>query len=199
MMSPWKLLSIFAIACSLIFPISGCGKELPQKTKEPITFKGIPLGKPGVKDALKKMCSDNTNNNNEYSDKSACSFEKERTLIWLTYGILGNSLGWITLSSDGALMQAEIKGSKQAMLALADALTAKYGNPAKKKDQVENGFGTKFDKDIFVWVDNQGSQITVESIHSKVDEGRVIIESAASVAAQVAAEMLLKEAAKSNL
>lgn len=198
-MISWKLLSIITIAGSLAFPLSGCSKELPQKTKEPIAFKGIPLGKPGVKDTLKQMCLENKSNNNDYSNEPPCSFDKERTLIWLTYGILGHSLGWITLSNDGALVNVEIDGSKQAMLALAETLTAKYGKPAKEKDQVENGYGTKFDKDIFVWVDNQGSRITVESIHSKVDGGRVIIESAASVAAQAAAEKLLKEAAKSNL
>lgn len=43
------------------------------------------------------------------------------------------------------------------------------------------------------------SRITVESIYSKVNGGRVAIESASSVAAQIAAEKLLKEAAKSNL
>lgn len=103
------------------------------------------------------------------------------------------------MSSDGALVNVEIDGSKQEMLALAEALTDKYGKPVRRNEQVENGLGTKFDKDIFVWVDNQGSRITVESIHSKIDEGRVIIESAASVAAQAAAEKLLKEAAKLNL
>lgn len=92
-MSPWKLLSIITVAGSLILPISGCGKDIPQKTKELITFKGLPLGKPGVMEALKKMCSENTSNMNEYSDKDACSFKEERTLIWLTYGILGHSLG----------------------------------------------------------------------------------------------------------
>lgn len=198
-MSPWKLLSIFAIASSLIFPISGCGKEIPQKTKEPISFKGIPLGEPGSIDALKQLCLANKSNNSEYSDKSACSFEKEKTLIWLTYGILGDCLAWITLSNDGALVKIEIEGDKQNILALAETLTDKYGKPTKNKDQVENGFGTKFDKEIFIWEDSQGSRITVESIYSKVDKGRVVIESASSVAAQIAAEKLLKEAAKSNL
>lgn len=210
-MSPWKLLSIITVAGSLAISISGCSKELPQKTnapiakelppktKELISFKGIPLGKQGVLDALKQMCLENKGNNNEYSDKETCSFGKERNLIWLSYGILSDNLVWITLSNDGALAKVEIEGSKQAMLALADTLAAKYGKPVTTKSQIENGYGTKFEQDIFVWVDSQGARITVESIYSKVDKGRVVIESGDSVATKAAAERLLKEAAELNL
>jgi len=216
-MNQRNLLSIIAVTGALL--ISGYGatasyaqerksnssqqqpKITSNKTKETISFKGISLGKPGVKNVLQQLCLESENNRpSSYSpDKDVCSFKDARTLIWLSYGILGHSLGWITLGSDEALNKVEIDGSKQEMLALADALEAKYGKPIKKKEQVENGHGTKFDKEIFIWLDNQGSRITVESIHSKVDEGLVVIESASSVAAQNAAEKLLREAAKSNL
>jgi hypothetical protein len=59
--------------------------------------------------------------------------------------------------------------------------------------------GEKFDKDIFTWTDNRGSRITVESIYSQVDRGRIVIDSASSVAAKKAAEKLLLEASKENL
>ena len=85
------------------------------------------------------------------------------------------------------------------MLGLVEILQEKYGAPKKTTNPVENKMGTKFDQDIFVWVDAQGNRITVESIYDKIDQGRIVIESSARVAARGVAEKLLKEAGKSNL
>ena len=127
------------------------------------------------------------------------SFNKARTLIWLSYGLLSQNLAWIVLSNDDALVNVEISGSKVQMLALAEVLEARYGKPFKTTTQVENKMGTKFDKEIFVWNDSQGSRITVDSMHDKIDEGRIVIDSASSVAVKKAADKLLREAGKKNL
>ena len=165
------------------------------RTNETILFKDIPLDKPGIKDALRKLCQENENNRRD----DTCSFKERTTMIWLSYGILSHKLGWITVTSEDALSRVEISGSKGQMLALAEILEAKYGKPERTKSQVENKMGTKFDQDVFVWIDAQRSRITVESIHYKVDEGRVIIQSPSSVAAQDAAGKLIREAGKNNL
>ena len=79
------------------------------------------------------------------------------------------------------------------------SLTAKYGKPSKKTEQVTNGLGTKFDKEIFTWSDSRGAQIAVESLYRKIDEGRIVIDSASSVAAKKAAEKSQIKAGKENL
>jgi hypothetical protein len=98
-----------------------------------------------------------------------------------------------------SLIEVEIYGSKGEMLAQVEALKAKYGKPEKTTEQVTNGFGTKFDKEIFTWTDSRGSRITVESIYRKVDEGRIIIDSASSVEAKKTTEKSLIKAGKENL
>jgi len=166
---------------------------------EIITFKGIPFDIPGVKGALQKICQeDSSNGKTEYSEDE-CLFKKSKTLIWLSYGIQSKALGWITLSNDNSLLEVEIHGSKNEMLAQVEILSAKYGNPIKTTTQVENGMGTKFDKEIFTWVDSRGSRITIESMYNKIDEGRLVIESPFYVAAKKAAIKQLEEASKNNL
>jgi hypothetical protein len=64
---------------------------------------------------------------------------------------------------------------------------------------VENGMGTKFDQEIFIWVVSHGNRITVKSIHSRIDKGRVLIESAARVAERKTLEKNVKEIGKLNL
>lgn len=66
-------------------------------------------------------------------------------------------------------------------------------------EQVTNGFGMKFDKEIFTWTDGDGSRITVESIYSKVGEGRIVMDSASSVEAEKVAEKSLIKIGKENL
>ena len=55
----------------------------------------------------------------------------------------------------------EISGSKNEMLAQVEILSAKYGSPIKTTTQVENGMGTKFDKEVFTWIDSRDSRITI--------------------------------------
>lgn len=168
--------------------LAACG------TGESISFKGVPLDQPGVKDAVKKICQESQSNKDDM-----CSFKKSRELMWVSYGVLSHNLAWLTLGKDDSLVEIEITGSKVEMLAQVETLTAKYGKPAKTTEQVTNGFGTKFDKEIFTWTDSRGSRITVESIHAKVDEGRIVIDSASSVEAKKTAEKALIKAGKANL
>ena len=172
----------------------------PQTTRELITFKDVPLGKTGVKAGLTEICRlDKSNKRESWNKTEPCDYQEERNIIWLSYGNLGHSLAVIELGDGESLESVEIKESKGAMLGLAEILQEKYGPPRKTTNSVENKMGTKFDQDIFVWVDAQGNRITVESIYDKIDQGRVVIESAARVGARGVAEKLLKEVGKSNL
>ncbi len=135
----------------------------------------------------------------ESSGDSPCVF-KERTIhLPVSYGILSKADGWLVLGDDGSLLSVQISGSKGEMLAEVEVLEAKYGKPSKTTTQVENKMGTKFDKDIFVWQDSQGSRITVESMYDKIDEGRIVIESASTVAVEKEAEKVKKKIGKLNL
>ena len=171
----------------------------PQATHVPITFKDVPLGQAGVKTALSEICRQDQLNKRDWHKTEPCDYQEKQNLIWLSYGNLGRSLAVIELGEGEALDSVEISGSKGAMLGLAEILREKYGAPKKTTNSVENNMGTKFDQDIFVWVDAQGNRITVESIYDKIDQGRVIIESATRVAARGVAEKLSKEVGKYNL
>lgn len=217
-------LSIIAVAGALLFSSYGYAESQVQKksgssadqppqmqpsnkTTQTISFKGIPLGKPGVKDAMQKMCMGKKFN----STNDRCSFADERSMILVDYETLVNAFALVTLSNDKALVKVVIDGSTQQMLALAKVLEKKYGTPLKKKTIVKKEIGTQLDqgtfglkevegaqldKETFAWVDGQGSRITVESIYSDYDKGGVVIESPSSVAAQDSAEKKTKESGK---
>lgn len=217
-MNQRTLLSVIAVAGALFF--SGHGnaesqaqktgspaehssqEQAPNKTNQKISFKGIPLGKPGVKDALQKMCMSKKFN----TTNDRCSFTDDKSMMLVDYESLVNSFALVTLNSDKALTKVVIDGSTQEMLSLAKALEKKYGKPLKKSTIVKKAIGmqldkgtfvvdeekgTQLNKDTFVWVDDQGSRITVESIYSDYDKGGVTIESP-SGAAQDAAEKKAK-------
>lgn len=201
------LLSIIAITGALLFSSYGNAESQAQKKGSPsveqppqkqlpkgtISFKGIPLGKPGVKNALQKMCM-----GEKFNPKfDRCSFNDERSQILLNYENLVDAFALVTLGSDEALIKVVIDGSTQEMLALAKTLETKYGKPLKNNTIVKNAIGTQQDKETFIWVDDQGSRITIESIYYDYNKGGVAIESS-SVAAQDAVEKKAKEAGKSN-
>lgn len=172
----------------------------PQVTQASINFKDIPLGQAGAKAALTELCKqDKSNQTSSYDKEDRCEYQDKRNVIWLSYGNLGHSLAVIELGDGESLDSVEIKEGKSAILGLVEILKEKYGLPKKEATSVENKMGTKFDQEIFVWVDAQGNRITVESIYDKVDEGRVVIESAARFAARGIAEKVMKEVGKSKL
>lgn len=215
-------MSIAAIAGALLFSsygnaesqaqkkTSSSTEQLPQKslsnkTLKAISFKGVPLGKPGVKDALQKMCRGKKFNT--LNDR--CAFADERSTVLLDYETLINSIALITLSSDKALLKVVIDGSTQEMLTLAKALEKKYGKPLKENTKVKKEIGiqeqgtfvvketegAQLDKETFVWEDDQGSRITIESIYTDYNKGGVIIQSS-SVSAQDPAKKSEKESGK---
>ncbi|MBI5435731.1 MAG: hypothetical protein HY937_01215 [Nitrosomonadales bacterium] len=205
------LLSIIAVTGALLFSSYGNAesqaqkksspaaeqqpqKQLSSKAKGTISFKGIPLGKPGVKGALQKMCMEKKFN----PKNDRCSFTDEKSMILLNYENVVDTFALVTLGSDEALIKVEINGSTPDMLALAKALETKYGKPLKEHTIVKNAIGTQQDKETFAWVDDQGSRITIESIFYDYNRGGVAIESASSVAAQDAAAKKAKAAGKSN-
>ena len=92
------LLSIIAVTGALLFSNYGNAesqaqkksspsadqplqKQLPNKAKGTISFKGIPLGKPGVKKALQKMCMEKKFN----TSYDRCSFNDIKTQVLLNY------------------------------------------------------------------------------------------------------------------
>ncbi|MDO8263348.1 MAG: hypothetical protein Q7T21_08980 [Gallionella sp.] len=208
-MNQRTLLSIIAITGALLFSCYGNAesqaqkkgspsveqppqKQLPNKTKGAISFKGIPLGKPGVKNALQKMCMEK-----KFNPKfDRCSFNDEISQILLNYENLVDALALVTLGSDEALIKVVIDGSTQEMLALAKTLETKYGKPLKNNTIVKNAIGTQQDKETFIWVDDQGSRITIESIYYDYNKGGAVIESSSSIAAQDAAKKSAKEPGK---
>jgi hypothetical protein len=167
----------------------GCGSSTP------ITFKGIPFDKSGFNSALQTLCREDQSNT-EYN----CGFAARTDLImWVSYGVLTHNLATIKLSDDRSLMQVELTGSTSEMLAQVEVFTSQYGEPSKSTEQITNGIGMKFDKQIFIWTDNYGTRITVESLYSKIDEGRIVIDSSSYVKALKSAEKSLIESGKENL
>ena len=204
-MNQRHLLSIIAFAGALLFsgygnaesdtqkkssPLPDQPQQASNKAKGTISFKGIPLGKPGVKKALQKICMEK-----KFNPKfDRCSFDDKSSQILLNYENLVDNFALVTVGSDESLVKVEIDSSTPEMLGLAKALEAKYGKPQKTSTIIKNAIGTQFDKDTFVWVDDQGSRITIESIYYDYNKGGVVIESAS--AAQDTAGKKAKEAGK---
>lgn len=215
-------LAIIAMAVSLASVLSACGRSQqedptdnatkpviekvssPGTTKEAITLKGVSFDKPGVKEAVKELC---VLPDGWRKDSTWCTFDKngDISLPRFKYGHLPRSILSINIAraeirEDGALVYFSMNGTKSEMIELADLLSEKYGKPLVKNDQVENQLGTKFDKMIFVWVDNQGTQLTIESIGNiKINEGSIRIESASRLAKNAEMQIKQKIEAKSNL
>lgn len=187
------LLSVIAVIGALFFS-SYTGAEsqaqqdqAPSKIKGAISFKGIPLGKPGITDALQKMCKSKKFN----ITNDRCSFAEGGSMMLVDYESASNVFALVTLNGEKAITKVAIEGSTQEMLALAKALEKKYGAPLKKHTTVKKAIGMQLstgsfgvdeekgiplDKEIFVWVDDKGSRIIVESIYSEYDKGGAIIE-----------------------
>lgn len=197
-MSQRNFLSIAVIAAALLSGCSGNSNTPSHKTKELITFKGIPLGKPGSWGALQKLCLEDGRNKDCSLDNGFLGNEGKAYVILASYGNM-DLIGIFSLTSNSALDQVMATSSKQNILALAEILEVKYGKSEEIRSTVENGMGTKFEKETFVWVDDQRNRIIIDSMYQKTDEGRILIQSAEQVAAGDRMEERLKKAAKSNL
>lgn len=208
-------LATIATAITIASVLSACGKSQqevaaepvakpvvekalpPGTTKEIITLKGVSFDKPNVKEAVKELCV----LPDGWGKSIWCTFDKEGyiNMPQFKFGNLSRHSADAEIGKDGALVYFWMEGTKTEMIELADLLSEKYGKPLVKDDQVENGLGTKFDKKTFVWVDSQGTLLTVKSIDGKVDEGSVSINSASRLAKNAEAQIKQKNEAKNNL
>lgn len=173
-----------------------------------ITLKGLSFDKPNVKSAVKELCVipegwDKTEN---WDKNFWCTFNNQGYIRFpgLKFGNLSRSflslnIAGAEIGEDGALVYFWMKGTKPEMMELADLLSEKYGKPSVKEYQVESELGTKFDKKIFIWVDNQGTQLTVQSIDKENNEGKITIESASRLTKNAQDQLKRKNQAKMNL
>jgi hypothetical protein len=64
-------------------------------------------------------------------------------------------------------------------VALLKGFTKKFGTPSTiDNSTVSNRFGTEFNSNKAVWIDQKGNKLTLLSMVSKIDQGGVLLESA---------------------
>lgn len=73
---------------------------------------------------------------------------------------------------------------------LKQGFTKKFGVPKVTNDKVRNGYGTEFNLQSVVWIDQKGNRLTVYNRLSKVDEGVLLLESASQIKADKEARKL---------
>ena len=179
--------------------------ELPGKTSELITLRGIQFDVSGSGDAIINLCLSPSNKRYTTADlkkdETWCKIRADGRVAMpsFDYGNLSDYLAYASLDADGALKRFEITGHKSELLQLAEVLAAKYGAPQVIDSQTENRLGTKFEKKTFVWLDKKGTRITVESLYERIDQGRVFIESASQVKLKEAAGQIKTDIDKSKL
>ena len=163
-----------------------------------ITFRDIDLGVDGVKDKIAEICKEDKSNTRD--KEKTCNLEKDRELIWLTYGNLQHSLAWVSIGKNGSLEQVEFNSeSTVSLLGLAELLSEKYGKPHKETTSVSNRIGNKFDKHTFTWIDKKGNAIIIDSLYDKVGEGRALILSGERLKAMNLVNKVITESQKSKL
>lgn len=177
---------------------------LSEEAKETITFKNIPLGQSESKQVLDDLCRENKSNleTNPVFDKllgKPCSMEGNWIVFSVDYGNLHNQPAVFKLDANGAIYQIQIEDFKNNILSLAEVLETKYGKPLKSNQSVENKLGTKFDKSVFIWSDAKGNRITIESVYENINNGRVVLDSAANVNSNTQLRKQIKEVEKNNL
>lgn len=70
---------------------------------------------------------------------------------------------------------------------LLEGFTKKFGKPtAIDNDSVSNALGQEFNRNVVVWIDEKGNKLMISSLATKVDEGMLVLESAAKVKADKA-------------
>ncbi len=167
-------------------------------TRLPITFKDIPFGTPGVKPALIEICKKDENNKH-FRDLFGCKFKDELNIISVSYGNLSFASGYILIGKEETLEEVSLRGNSSEILGLAEILEEKYGPPMKTTENLQNNFGAKFDKQIFIWHDAQGNKITINSITNDIKSGSITIQSSAHAAKIEKAKTEEREISKSKL
>ena len=161
-------------------------KPEPGIAKEEMAFKGIPLDQPNQTDKLMAICAETKDNLEHTSygikfDNKCKASSNGHVWFRVSYGPMDQASMSFKLNDVGALVNVSHTLDRHAVLALVTVLTEKYGPPKIEEDEIQNGFGNKFDRQIFSWVDQKGNHITIHSRHNKVDQGHFEIESASEV------------------
>jgi hypothetical protein len=158
-------------------------KPNPGIAKEEITFKGIPFDQPNQADKLIALCVETKDNLERISygtkHDNKCKLRSDKSLWFqVSYGSMDEASLSFQLNDAGALVNVNTLLSSHKVLPLVIVLTAKYGDPQIKNDEIANGLGNKFDRQIFSWIDQKGNRITIHSRYEKVNQGYFEIESA---------------------
>lgn len=165
------------------------------ETKELITFKGVPFGKPGAKDALKRLCLAEAK-----SDTGDCT---DSTAFRATYGTLQDQSTGFDLGEGEELRRLSMLIGSEEVPALVAMLTLKYGSPKTNSSILRNGLGTEFTNYVYRWVDREGTSLEVKTYlidsPNPLVTGHVLFKSSAELDAEVAKTIKDIEAAKAKL
>lgn len=171
------------------------GKEfidaIPKKpelgiAKEEITFKGIPLDQPNQLESLMALCAA-TKDNLEHTSfgvrfDDQCKLSSNGSSSFrVAYGSMNKAYMFFNINDAGSLAKVSTTLERGEALPLVAVLTQKYGPPKIEEDEIQNGFGNKFDRQIFNWSDQKGNNITIHSRYKKIDEGRFEIQSTSEI------------------
>lgn len=161
-------------------------RSVPGIATEAITFKGIPFDQPNQLENLMTLCAE-TKRNLEHKilgDKieSKCK-SPSNGYLWfqVSYGPMDQAGMAFKVNDTGALTKVSLPLERQQVSPLVAVLTQKYGSAKIEEDEIRNGIGNIFDRQIFSWSDQKGNIMIVHSRHRKVDEGYFEIKSAAEV------------------
>ncbi len=185
-------------------PTQASAPKPEQSTREAIMLKGVPFDTAGSSEAVMNLCLSPARLYTADELKKSetwCKFSKNGRISMpsFDYGNLFGGLSYATVDGEGSLIRFETFGSKGDMLELAQLLGEKYGKAVVTDTQTENKLGTKFDKKTFVWIDQRGTKITIESIYDKIDSGRIVIDSASIIKTIEAVQKIQKEVEKGKL
>lgn len=100
------------------------------------------------------------------------------------YCITGEMISKDTTVEDS--FAARSRSNQQIHQILVRGFTSKFGQPQSSENEVvRNGLGTEFNKNTVTWTDRKGNAFVLESMHDKIDKGRLQIISAHRLASAV--------------
>jgi hypothetical protein len=153
------------------------------------TFFDVPNKKNEVIENCRSSIADLNQNfirrNSLCEESSLRVYEEYSTIYLFNYGnvqIDDNHVLYAKIDRrNNSLVEVFVRGSKDEMLGLAILLRDKYGAPRVETSFVENKLGQKFEKQTFIWTDNAGTRMTVESMYDNINEGALFIKSASLI------------------
>lgn len=171
--------------------------------KEEIAFKGVPLDKPDRMEDLMAICRQVKDNlesvSSGYKKESQCRASDGRTWFQVGYGSLEKAYLHFKLGDAGELLNVWGSLKNYEVQPLVTVLSEKYGPPKIQEEEVRNGLGNTFNKQVITWIDHNGNIILINSIYDKVDEGRFEIQSASYLKGNVDKAMQKINAGKERL